>query len=150
MILSEEARKTRREYFKRYRETNRERIRKISQKHYLKKKSKENDASEASLASLASLASEYLDFNKGYAVKKERITQNLSMCDSVREQFDKIKTNDILSITHTKNAQTKNAITYTFTVTVKQKNKTCLFCHSERGKITIQLNQLICGEIKIN
>lgn len=147
MILSEEARKTRREYFKRYRETNRERIRKISQKHYLKKKSKENDASEASLVSLAS---EYLDFNKGYAVKKERITQNLSMCDSIREQFDKIQTNDILSITQTKTVPAKKPIVYTFTVTVKQKNKTCLFCHSERGKITIQLNQLICGEIKIN
>ena len=137
MILSEEGRQLRNEYFKRYREANKERISKISKKHYAKKKLKE-------------AVSDYLDYNKGYAVKKERITQNLSMCDSIREQFDKIQTNDILSITQTKNVQTKKPIVYTFTVTVKQKNKTCLFCHSERGKITIQINQVICGEIKIN
>lgn len=94
---------------------------------------------------------EYMDFNKGYAISEEKITHAKSMCDSIGELFEKIQPNDILSITQFKKVSKRYPdIIYTFVVKVKQKNKTCLFCHSERGKITIQLNQLICGEIKIN
>lgn len=93
----------------------------------------------------------YMDFNKGYTVKKEKITQNMSMCDEIRGLFEQIQPNDILSITQIKNVSKKYpAIVYKFLVKVKQKNKNCLFCHSDKGNITIQLNQLICGEIIIN